>query len=392
MTLRLKLAAILALVWLLTLSGCASRPSSLPPVGQATFSDYQRDTTRWVLQHRHFQSGNRQQELTWNTPQEWRPPGGKAAKGILLIHGLGDAPGSFSDIGPQLARQGFLVRTLLLPGHGTRPEDLIGVSIDDWRRVVNEQAAILQRDVAQVWLGGFSTGGNLALEYGIEHPQVAGLLLFSPAIKSNVSFDFVTPLLAVFTDWLREPRPGYPQQRATRYMMVPTNGFAQFYRTSASVQQLLSRNGYSKPTLMVLTEHDSVLATISFLSQFDSTFTHPDSRLIWYGNKPASPVLSSRVLIRPDRLPQQHISQFSHMSVLFAPDNPLYGEHGSDRICENGQTETDYQACRAGAPVWFSDWGYRESGKIHARLTWNPYFSWQNQIMAQVIQPVAAAR
>ncbi|MCU5773037.1 lysophospholipase [Erwiniaceae bacterium BAC15a-03b] len=385
MTLRSKLAALLTLACLLALSGCVRAPSALPPAGQATFADYQRDTTAWVQQHRHFQSNHRQQELIWNTPQEWRPAGGKPEKGVLLIHGLGDAPGSFSDIGPQLARQGFLVRTLLLPGHGTRPQDLIGVSINDWRQVVNEQAAIMQQDVAQVWLGGFSTGGNLALEYAIKHPQVAGLLLFSPAIKSNVTFDFVTPLLAVFTDWLREPRPGYPEQRPTRYMMVPTNGFAQFYRTSAAAQQLLSRNGYSKPTLMVLTEHDSVLATMRFLSQFDSTFTHPASRLIWYGNKPASPVLSARVLIRPDRLPQRHISQFSHMSVLFAPDNPLYGEHGSDRMCENGQTESDYRACRAGAEVWFSDWGYRETGKIHARLTWNPYFAWQNQIMTQVM-------
>lgn len=386
------LTARFALVWLLMIAGCASQPSAIPPSGQATFADYQRETRIWVEQHRRFQSDDYARELNWNTPQQWRPASGKITKGVLLIHGLGDAPGSFSDIGPELARQGFLVRTLLLPGHGTRPEDLIGVSIDDWRRVVNQQAAIMQREVDSLWLGGFSTGGNLALEYAIQHPGVSGLLLFSPAIKSSVRFDYLTPLLAVFKDWLRAPRPGHPEQRVTRYMRVPTNAFAQFYRTSAAAQKLLSRSGYNKPTLMVLTEHDSVLATQQFLRQFDHTFTHPASRLIWYGNRPDAPVLSSRVLIRPDRLPEQHISQFSHMSVLFSPDNPLYGEQGSDRMCENGQTGRDYRACRQGAQVWFSDWGYQESGKIHARLTWNPYFYWQNQIMAQVVAGSAVSR
>ncbi|WP_326901149.1 hypothetical protein P8F81_01970 [Kosakonia cowanii] len=47
------------------------------------------------------------------------------------------------------------MRTVLLDGHGTRPADLIGVSVDQWRQVVNEQAAILAKEVDSLWLGGF---------------------------------------------------------------------------------------------------------------------------------------------------------------------------------------------------------------------------------------------
>jgi len=39
-----------------------------------------------------------------------------------------------------------------------------------------------------------------------------------------------------------------------------------------------------------------------------------------------------------------------------------------------------------GAAVWYSDWGYREAGKVHARLTYNPYFEWQAEVMAQVLE------
>lgn len=374
-------------VILLLLTGCSRSAELIPPHGQATFAQYQQETTRWVEQHRLFQSSDRVAELRWNTPQEWRPEG-VPDQGILLIHGLGDAPGSFTDIGPELAKDGFLVRTVLLPGQGTQPKDLIGVSADDWRSIVNEQMAILRKDVGKVWLGGFSTGANLAIEYAYQHQDVKGLLLFSPAIKANEPLVATTPFIALFRKWLRKPKPGYPTQRATRYMTVPTNGFAQFWRTSSAAQQKLNQHPYDKPVLIVATEHDSVLDTQSLLAHFDRQFTSPQSRLIWYGYPQPQNALSNRVLIRTDSLPDQHISQFSHMSVLFSPQNPVYGVHGSDRICENGQSDADYLACRQGAEVWFSDWGLRETGKIHARLTWNPWFSWQNRVMKQVVSDI----
>lgn len=380
----MRIASLFAGVVIMLLAGCGHSSQQQPPSGQSTFAQYQRETTHWVQQHRDFQSPDRKMELRWNTPQEWRPEG-HAQKGILLIHGLGDAPGSFTDIAPELARQGFLVRSVLLPGHGTRPEDLNAVSVNDWRRVVSEQATILQKEVDEVWLGGFSTGANLAIEYAVKHPEVAGMLLFSPAIRSNEPLVALTPFIAPFRQWLKAPRTGYPLQRPMRYMIVPTNGFAQFWYSSSAAQAALHRHPYDKPVLMVLTEHDSVLDTPAMLKAFDQQFTSPRSRLIWYGAPQRERVLSRRVLVRPDALPRQRISQFSHMSVLFSPQNPVYGVRGSDRMCENGQREEDYRACRQGAEVWFSAWGYREVGKIHARLTWNPWFSWQTEIMAQVV-------
>jgi hypothetical protein len=91
------------------------------------------------------------------------------------------------------------------------------------------------------------------------------------------------------------------------------------------------------------------------------------------------------VLVRTDRLAAQRISQFSHMGVLFAPDNPLYGVQGTQRICWNGQGHIERARCLAGDPVWYSEWGYRESDKVHARLTYNPWFDWQSGVIAGVM-------
>ncbi|MEE3650700.1 alpha/beta fold hydrolase [Brenneria sp. HEZEL_4_2_4] len=370
-------------VFLLLISGCTGAQQDIMPLGQTSFARYQQETARWVEQHRAFQTTDKNLELVWNTPQEMRPAG-KPTKGILLVHGLGDSPGSFNDIMTRLAEQGFLVRTVLLPGHGTRPADMLHITVDDWRRVVAEQAAILSHEVDDVYLGGFSTGGNLVLEYALSHPEIKGLALFSPAIKSNERYDFLTPLLSVFTDWILKPRPGNPQQLMTRYMVVPTNGFAQFYYSSRAVRTQLAKTTYDKPVLMVLTEHDSVLDTPYLLELFDRKFTHSRSRLIWYGNPPAgsSP---SRVLIRRDYLPEWRISQFSHMSILFSPDNKEYGKEGSVIVCANGQTPVSQQVCQDRNRLWYSDWGYQEEGKTHVRLTFNPYFDWQTQVMNAVL-------
>lgn len=371
------------LLFCLMLTGCQQR-AAVAPAGQHSFAQYQQQTRDWVNQHRAFQSLDKQTELRWNTPQEWRPEG-TPRKGILLIHGLGDSPGSFTDIAPRLAEQGFLVRTVLLAGHGTRPDDMLNVSVDDWRRVVSEQAQILGREVPKLWLGGFSTGANLALEYAMQHPQVDGLLLFSPAFKSSTDYDFLAPAVSLFRDWLRPPSQVFPPQIATRYLRVPTNGFAQFYYTSAAAQKLIARETWHKPVLMVLTEHDSVLNTAWILNHFDATFTHPASRVIWYGTPPAQAAGLARLRVRPDALPEERISQFSHMSVLFAPDNPLYGRRGTLPLCSNGQSEAAAQRCLRGEEVWYSDWGLVEENKVHARLTWNPWFDWQATVMNEVL-------
>lgn len=371
-------------VALVALTGCQQRHGVQPPLAQKSFAEYQQQTRDFVAAHRAFQTLDKASELRLNTPQEWRPAQ-HARKGILLIHGLGDGPGSFVDIAPELAKQGFLVRTVLLPGHGTRPADLLDVDVSQWRQVVREQADILAKDVDSLWLGGFSTGGNLALEYAMAHDNVQGLLLFSPAFKSSTGYDFLAPTVALFRDWLRPPSAVFPQQIATRYLRVPTNGFAQFWRTSASAQRLLARKPWTKPALLVLTSHDSVLNTRWILDQFDRRFTHPASRVIWYGTPPPEAAKMPRLRVKTDYLPQDRISQFSHMSVLFSPRNPLYGRKGSVLLCANGQSEEAAKRCLAGEEVWYSDWGLVEANKIHARLTWNPWFDWQTTVMDEVI-------
>ncbi|RAU44671.1 alpha/beta hydrolase [Pseudomonas sp. RIT412] len=373
----------LALLSFLALHACASNDV---PLGQASFAEYRQQTVAWLQQHRDFQTRDHGAELEWNAPQEWRP-NGVAKRGILLVHGLGDSPWSFHDVGQALADQGFLVRTVLLPGHGSKPSDMLDVTLEQWQQVVREQTAALQREVSTVYLGGFSTGANLVLDYAYDRSDIAGLVLFSPAFRPANTYAWLTQYIGWFRPWLASPSDGNrPMQTPVRYLNVPTNGFAQFYRSALLAQERLETRHYEKPVFVAITQHDSVLDTAYVLDSFNTRFSHPASRLIWYGASPAMTARTPRVKVRTDDLPAYRIAQFSHMGLMFSPQDPLYGKDGSQRICWNGQEAAAMQKCLDGEPVWYSDWGHREPGKVFARLTFNPYFDWQMGVLMGVLE------
>jgi esterase/lipase len=373
-----------------------------PPLGQSSFKEYQEQTMQWMREQRNFQMLDTETELLWNAPREWRPAAVNAAdnekngtelktgakvksKGIILVHGLGSSPWDFIDIGQALAENGFLARTVLLAGCGTKPEDMIDISVNDWRKVVHEQVEILSKEVDEVFIGGFSAGAALAMECALVNSVIKGVVLFSPAIKSKTSIDFLAPPLSVFKTWMINPKAlKFPAQDAVRYVNVPSNAFAQYYYEASHVRSLLKKKPYDKPVLIVLTEHDCVVDIEYMLNLFLTKITNPKSRMVWYGTLPEN-IKSERIIVLPDYLPDWKISQFAHTGLLFSPENKEYGINGAQRMCLNGQSEEDYQKCLAGADVWYSDWGYKEEGKIHARLTFNPYFKQLSKTMAEVL-------
>ncbi|MGC9333223.1 MAG: alpha/beta hydrolase [Anaerolineae bacterium] len=103
--------------------------------------------------------------------------------GALLIHGFPGSPVETRPMGQYLASHGLTVRCPLLPGHGTRPEDLIGVRWQAWAGEVEAALADLQGRCREVFVGGLSLGSLLTLWLGAGHPEIAGLVPMAPAIK-----------------------------------------------------------------------------------------------------------------------------------------------------------------------------------------------------------------
>jgi carboxylesterase len=109
--------------------------------------------------------------------------GAGQAVGVLLIHGYTGSAAETRPMGEYLAAQGLSVRCPLLPGHGTTPEDLTHVHWRAWAAEAELALQDLQCRCTTVFVGGMSLGSLLTLWLGARHPEIAGLIPMSPAIK-----------------------------------------------------------------------------------------------------------------------------------------------------------------------------------------------------------------
>lgn len=106
--------------------------------------------------------------------------GGKT--GFLLVHGLTATTAEIRPLADRLNALGYTVKAPLLPGHGTHPDDLNKTKWQDWYGEVKQAYLEMEEVCDQVWLGGESMGALLSLRVAAEFPDVAGLMLFAPAL------------------------------------------------------------------------------------------------------------------------------------------------------------------------------------------------------------------
>ena len=117
--------------------------------------------------------------------QDWSAVGsGKNAHiGVLLVHGFTGAPPSMRPWGEFLHSKGYTVRVPLLPGHGTKPEDLNEVEWQEWPAKVIDELSELQETCDTIFLVGLSMGGGTVLNVATTNNEaIKGLILVNPWI------------------------------------------------------------------------------------------------------------------------------------------------------------------------------------------------------------------
>ncbi|MCD4650219.1 MAG: alpha/beta fold hydrolase [Candidatus Cloacimonetes bacterium] len=123
---------------------------------------------------------------------------GKRPIGIVLLHGFTSVPGAMDFSARSLHKAGYSVYVPLLPGHGTRWQDLNNVSWTDWSQAVDQAVFRLRRQCKRVFLFGLSLGGLLALHHTQHNPDIAGSVVINPVCRlDNRGIRFL-PLLKYF--------------------------------------------------------------------------------------------------------------------------------------------------------------------------------------------------
>ena len=90
--------------------------------------------------------------------------GALASTGILLLHGFTGSPVSVRPLAELLAKRGFGIEMPRLPGHGTRPRDLLRYRYADWRAEALAALGRLRARSEKVVALGLSAGGTIALD------------------------------------------------------------------------------------------------------------------------------------------------------------------------------------------------------------------------------------
>ncbi len=211
-------------------------------------------------------------------------PGKENTKGvILLLHGLSDSPYHMRDIGEIFYDQGFYVLGLRLPGHGTLPTALLGVDRKDWMKATDWGARRLdeiarERGNVPFYMGGFSTGGALILNYSFRALEdtllrmPAKLFLFSPAVGVS--------RLAIFSAWHKAISwmPYFeklkwldilPEYDPAKYNSFPKNAARQIYLLTLDNKREIK--SIAKKNLQ-----DKLPGIISFQSLVDATVVPED--------------------------------------------------------------------------------------------------------------------
>jgi len=302
------------------------------------FSDYIATMEKIIGEGRtdlvEIDSQTRETIIAANAPFELLPNDPTSKKGILLIHGMFESPNCMRELGTYLQSQGFLVRTLLLPGHGTRPGDLLTMKLEEWSAAVDYGIENLYTVVDEVYLGGFSLGGALSLHAALKgHHPLKGLVLLAPPLKINSNWIFLTDWHEVTSQFSERARWLYIQKDEdySRYETFSINAIHQATRLTAQIAKLRQHRIVTIPTFIVATDVDEAVSTKATMAFFREIPTH--KKMVIYSNDPEEKWFPKHptpweLTVHPAAVPNKNIIDISHIGIPYSPDNPRYGERG----------------------------------------------------------------
>lgn len=186
---------------------------------------------------------------------------------VLAFHGFGGTAAELRPLLDCIAGAGFAVRAELLPGHGTRVEELQEAKFDEWldaaRRRIQRAATIHKSFV----LLGFSLGSLVAMQIAAERPSgLAGLVVLGNALKLQPALGVPIGLLArlggkVPDVYILKPRAGDLVDQTAMSGLVtydrhPLRAALEVYRAGVRVRAAISR--IACPTLVLHGRRDIV--------------------------------------------------------------------------------------------------------------------------------------
>lgn len=125
---------------------------------------------------------------------------------VLLIHGFTGSPAEMRELGEYLHQsEGYTVRCDLLPGHGTKVQDLGRTTWHDWYGTALRGYRELHEGGHPVHVVGLSMGGLVALHLATHHLPKSLTSLSAPIYLTDWKLQFLPLFKGLFSAF---PKPG----------------------------------------------------------------------------------------------------------------------------------------------------------------------------------------
>ncbi|MGB9376474.1 MAG: alpha/beta fold hydrolase [Mycobacteriales bacterium] len=192
------------------------------------------------------------------------PDAATESVGVVLCHGFTGTPSSLRPWGEHLAGAGIAVRAPLLPGHGTRWQDMNATRWEDWYAELERAFDAMRAQVPTVFLMGLSMGGTLCLRLAEQRgSQVAGLVLVNPSLATERKDAKLLALVSKLVPSIPGvgsdiKKPGVTEQAYERSPLRAAYSLAQLWKlTSADLGKL------TQPILLYRSRTDHVVEPLS---------------------------------------------------------------------------------------------------------------------------------
>ena len=310
-----------------------------------------------------------------NAPFELQPKTPDGKNGVLLVHGLYDSPYSLRALAHHFQQQNFLVRVLLLPGHGSVPGDLLDVTYQDWIDAVHFGVNSFSDRVENVYYVGFSTGGTLGIYLAQQQLPLKGLILFAPAIKIKSplvrlsTFSRYWRCLGAKSQWYTQAQ----DQDYSRYESITFNSIEQIYRLTQLIRENNRQQKINSAILSISSADDEVINHNTVL-RFMRQQNHPENRtLVYTKNTTQTP---QQCMLRNSHYPNENIVDFSHQSLLIPPEDSHYGRQGDYQDFRHYQGLGRFLAPASQETIYKGAASLRNIRQHYLnRLTYNPDFN-----------------
>lgn len=354
----------------------------------STFAEYLKYTKDYISRSRvDLATPSYEHIIEVNSPYEFTPELSQCSygrlkkhkKGILLIHGLYDSPYSFRNFADSLVDNCILVRTVLLKGHGTVPGDLINARLEHWQEQVKFAISTLLQDCDEVYIGGYSTGGALALDYAINNKeQIKGLLLFNPCLKIKTDFSIMAKILEDLIDY----RYIHNDYNVAAYQSKTYKAAANIYHLSNDLQEKLTKLSVQTPVLIAQSEDDLTVDAEYNYDFYKALQYNKKNVLIWFSNANRQHNVTNKVLeIASSDPDNKHIKNFGHLGIYMTEHDQYYGYNGKYKWCDHYWYDKNKEfACLNSTKVTYSELEHEDV--IYRRTTFNPKF---NSLLSECI-------